>query len=43
MAQLTVFQQSPGRRQAIIWANGGLAYWRMYASLGLNETNKRCQ
>ena len=24
-------------RQAIIWTNDGLAYWRMYASLGLIE------
>ena len=25
------------RRQAIIWTNDGLVYWRIYASLGLNE------
>ena len=25
------------RWQAIIWTNGGLVYWRIYASLGLNE------
>ena len=25
------------RRQAIIWTNDGLGYWRIYASLGLNE------
>ena len=25
------------RRQAIIWTNDGLDYWRMYASLSLNE------
>ena len=25
------------RRQAIIWTNNGLVYWRIYASLGLNE------
>ena len=25
------------RRQAIIWTKGGLVYWHMYASLGLNE------
>ena len=25
------------RQQAIIWANDGLAYWCMYASLGLNQ------
>ena len=28
---------APRRRQAIIWINGGLVYWRMYASVGLNE------
>ena len=27
----------PGRRQAIIWTNDGIVYWRSYASLGLNE------
>ena len=27
----------PTRRQAIIWTNDGLAYWHIYASLGLNE------
>ena len=27
----------PIRRQAIIWTNYGLVYWRIYASLGLNE------
>ena len=27
----------PTRRQAIIWTNDGLSYWRIYASLGLNE------
>ena len=27
----------PIRRRAIIWANDGPAYWRLYASLGLNE------
>ena len=27
----------PTRRQAIIWTNDVLAYWRIYASLGLNE------
>ena len=27
---------APTRRQAIIWTNGGLFYWRIYASLGLN-------
>ena len=28
---------APSRRQAIIWTNGGIVYWRIYASLGLNE------
>ena len=27
----------PTRRQAIIWNNDGLAYWRIYASLGIDE------
>ena len=27
----------PTRRQAIIWTNDGLVYWRKYASLGLRE------
>ena len=31
---------APNRRQAIIWTNGGLGYWRIYTSLGLNELNK---
>ena len=26
----------PNKRQAIIWTNGGLVYWRIYASFGLN-------
>ena len=30
---------APNRRQAIIWTNGDLDYWRIYASLGLNELN----
>ena len=25
------------RRQCIIWTNGGLIYWHIYASLDLNE------
>ena len=25
------------QHQAIIWTHGGLVYWRIYASLGLNE------
>ena len=25
------------RRQAIIWANDGMVYWRIYASLGLSD------
>ena len=28
---------APTRRQAIIWTKDGLAYWRIYESLGLNE------
>ena len=28
---------SPKRWQAIIWTNDGIVYWRIYASLGLNE------
>ena len=28
-------------RQAIIWASDGLAYWRIYASLGLNELREK--
>ena len=28
---------APARRQAIIWTNGGLLCWHIYASLGLNE------
>ena len=28
---------APKRWQAIIWTNYGLFYWRIYASLGLNE------
>ena len=28
---------APNRRQAIIWINDDLVYWRIYASLGLNE------
>ena len=26
---------SPGRRQAIIWTNYGISWWRIYASLGI--------
>ena len=34
----------PKRRQAIIWANVGMFYWRIYASLGLNELiNRVCR
>ena len=28
---------APNRWRAIIWTNGDLVYWRIYASLGLNE------
>ena len=31
----------PKRRQAIIWTRGGLVYWRIYASLGLNELTEQ--
>ena len=27
-------------RQAFIWTNGGLTYWRIYASLGLNKSTQ---
>ena len=30
---------APNRRQTIIWNNDGLVYWRIYASLGLDELN----
>ena len=29
--------------QAIIWPNAGIVYWRMYASLGLNELDSLCE
>ena len=28
---------TPKRRQAIIWTNGSLVYWRVYVSLGLDD------
>ena len=28
---------APTRRQAIIWTNVGVLYWRIYGSLDLNE------
>ena len=28
---------APNRRQAIIWTNDGLGYWRIYASLSFDE------
>ena len=28
---------APNRRQSIIWTNDGLGWWRIYASLGLNQ------
>ena len=31
---------SPTKRQVIIWTNGGIIYWRIYASLDLNELRK---
>ena len=30
---------APARQQTIIWTNNVLVYWRIYASLGLNELN----
>ena len=30
---------TPIRRQAIIWVNDDLDYWRIYASIGLHELN----
>ena len=44
--QLTIFQHcldnglAPIRRQAIIWTKWCLFYWRIYASLGVNELNQ---
>ena len=32
---------SPVRRQAIIWTNDGLGWWRIYASPGLNESKRQ--
>ena len=31
----------PNKRQAIIWTNGGLVYWRIYASLDFNELSQK--
>ena len=28
---------APSRRQAIIWTDDGIVYWRIYASLSLND------
>ena len=41
VVKLTIHQQYqlPVRHQAIIWTNDGLHYWRIYASLDLNELN----
>ena len=41
--QLTIIRHwynalAPNRRQAIIWTNDGLVWWRIYASLSLNES-----
>ena len=30
---------SPARRQPNIWTNDGIGWWRIFASLGLNELN----
>ena len=32
---------APNRRQAIIWTNYGLGYWRIYAPFALNEFRTR--
>ena len=31
---------APNRWQAIIWTKDGIVNWRIYASLGLNESNR---
>ena len=31
----------PTRQQAIIWTNGGMFYWHIYASLDFNELTNR--
>ena len=36
-ALVLIMALAPTRRQAIIWTNDGLVYWRIYAPLGLNE------
>ena len=28
---------APNRRQAFMWSNAGLVYWRIYASFGLDK------
>ena len=38
--ELTIFQHIPDRRQAIIWASDDPFYWRIYASLGLNDLTR---
>ena len=35
LVQIMAWRQ---RRQVIIWTNGGPVYWRIYASIGLNES-----
>ena len=30
---------APNMRQAIICTNGGIGWWRLYESLGLNQMN----
>ena len=32
----------PNRRQAIIWTNDGPLYWRIFASVDVNELRKKC-
>ena len=41
--RLSQYCLSLTRRQAIIWLNDALVYWRMYASLGLNELTEICR
>ena len=36
----SLFVIVPNKRRVIIWTSDGLVYWRIYASLGLNELNK---
>ena len=33
---------APDMRQAIIWTNGYIIYWRIYATVCLDELNTEC-